>query len=207
MNRILVAYASKKGSTAQVAEVIAETLRQRGAHVDLVPAARVREPIDGYDMVVLGGAIYSGRWHAAAHRLLKRRRRELGRMPVAVFGMGPRTDTEQAWQRSRAQLDRALSKCNWLNPAEVTVFGGVDPPKKRTQRDLRDWDKIRAWAAEVATLATTRPTASGEAPPHSAGEATSQPPPTAWSGPIAPAPGSPIVDHQRGASGRQSDGE
>ncbi len=153
MTKVLVAYASKNGSTAQVAEAIAETLREGGAVVDLGPAFAVKKPIEGYQLLILGGALYSGRWHSSAHRLLRRHRRELEGVRVAVFGMGPRNDTEEAWQRARAQLDRALGKRDWLRPVAVTVFGGVDPPKKRTARDLRDWDAIRAWATSTAALA------------------------------------------------------
>ena len=67
--------------------------------------------------------------------------------------MGPRSDTEDAWQRSRAQLDRALAKRGWLNPVMVTVFGGVDPPgsRKRPPRDLRNWETIATWATRALT--------------------------------------------------------
>ena len=76
-------------------------------------------------------------------------------MPVAVFAMGPRTDTAEAWQHSRAQLDRALAKHGWLTPAAVTVFGGVDPSGhgRRPRRDLRNWQAIDAWAADALAAA------------------------------------------------------
>jgi menaquinone-dependent protoporphyrinogen oxidase len=102
--------------------------------------------------VVLGAPLYSGRWHTDAHRFLKRHRAELAHVPVAVFGMGPRTDDEQAWLRSRAQLDRALARHGWLAPVAVAVFGGVDPPDHRgrkPQRDLRDWTAIRSWTLRL----------------------------------------------------------
>ena len=72
--------------------------------------------------------------------------------------MGPRSDTEEAWQHSRQQLDRALARRDWLSPVMVTVFGGVDPPKRgvRQGRDLRDWDAIRAWAEQVLRVTTAR---------------------------------------------------
>jgi menaquinone-dependent protoporphyrinogen oxidase len=151
---VLMAYATKNGSTRQVAEAITAALREGGAQVTMLPARAVRESVAGYDLVVLGAPLYSGRWHRDAHRFLKRHRRELGAVPVGVFGMGPRDDTDEAWQRSRAQLDRALARRDWLNPAAVTVFGGVDPPGRGRQRprDLRNWQTIRTWAAD--TLAT-----------------------------------------------------
>ena len=148
----LVAYATKHGSTQQVAEAIANTLQAHGAQVEIRPAREVHEPIGDQDLVVLGAPIYSGRWHRDAHRFLKRHRDELLAVPVAVFGMGPREPGQEAWQRSRRQLDRALAKRNWLKPSAVTVFGGVDPPKPGAEqrRDLRNWDTIRTWADQIA---------------------------------------------------------
>jgi menaquinone-dependent protoporphyrinogen oxidase len=154
-SNVLVVYATKHGSTREVAEAISATLQEHGAEVELRSARDVRERIGGRDLIVLGGAIYSGRWHNDAHRFLKRHRKELLNVPVAVFGMGPRNSSEDAWRRSRGQLDRALAKREWLRPATVALFGGVDPPKREgeARRDLRDWDAVRAWAGEVSGLA------------------------------------------------------
>jgi menaquinone-dependent protoporphyrinogen oxidase len=152
---VLVAYATKNGSTQQVADAIGGALRERGAQVMIVPARAVREPVAGYDLVVLGAPLYSGRWHRDAHRFLRRHRRELPGMAVAVFGMGPRADTADAWQRSRAQLDRALARRAWLAPIAVTVFGGADPPGRgrHPRRDLRNWEAVRAWGIQALTTA------------------------------------------------------
>ena len=156
MTNVLLAFATKNGSTEQVAGAIAEALREAGAQVTALPARAVRESAAGSDLIVLGAPLYSGRWHRDAHRFLKRHRRELATVPVAVFGMGPRNDTEEAWRRSRAQLDRALGRSGWLTPVRVTVFGGVDPPARgeRPRRDLRDWRAIRAWATNTLAVAT-----------------------------------------------------
>jgi menaquinone-dependent protoporphyrinogen oxidase len=152
---VLMAYATRNGSTRQVAEAIAVALREAGVQVTALPARTIRESAAGYDLIVVGAPLYSGRWHRDAHRFLKRHRRELAAVPVAVFGMGPRNDAEDAWRRSHAQLDQALARHEWLAPAAVTVFGGVDPPRrgKRPRRDLRDWRAIDAWATEVLTMA------------------------------------------------------
>ena len=174
--KVLVAYATKNGSTQQVADAVAVALRERGAQVTLLPARAARESVAGYDLVVLGAPLYSGRWHRDAHRFLRRHRRELAAVPVAVFAMEPRADTEDAWQRSRAQLDRALAKRGWLDPVTVTVFGGVDPPgnSKRPPRDLRNWETIATWATQaLTTVGETAKTAgrqtSGHRPPQSRG--------------------------------------
>jgi menaquinone-dependent protoporphyrinogen oxidase len=140
MTRTLVAYATRHGSTAEVAETVAQALRGRGDVVDVVPAGTVREPVSEQDLVVLAAPLYSGRWHRDARRFLRRHRDELRDIPLAVFALGPREDTDEAWERARAQLDRALARYGGgLVPAAVAVFGGVDPPRRRDgpRRDLR----------------------------------------------------------------------
>lgn len=150
MTRILVVFATKNGSTEEVAGAIAETLRDKGRTVVLSRARDVKEPVRGSDLVVLGAPLYAGRWHRDAHRFLESHREELGGVPIAVFGMGPRSGEEEGWRSSRAQLDRALAKRSWLSPVAVAVFGGVDPPRgRRERRDLRDWTAIRAWAEHL----------------------------------------------------------
>jgi len=165
MPGVLVAYATKHGSTREVAEAVSKTLRAEGVQVDLRPARGVRGPIGDRDLVVLGAPVYSGRWHRDAHRFLKRHRKELLTVPVAVFGMGPRNPGQEAWQRSRRQLDRALAKRDWLRPAAVAVFGGADPRRGTVSSDatLRDWDAVRAWATGIGHDKAQPPPGAGAA--------------------------------------------
>jgi menaquinone-dependent protoporphyrinogen oxidase len=143
--RILVTYATKNGSTAGVAETIADELRATGHEPDLTALGH-RVDLATYDGVVLGAPLYSGRWLSPARRFLKRNRETLSRMPVALFALGPRADSPEAWQRSRDQLEHTLSNFAWLQPRAVELFGGADPPGKGSGRDIRDWATIRAWA-------------------------------------------------------------
>lgn len=158
MTRVLVAFASKHGSTREVAEAIARTLRELGHDVDCESAASVRT-LDGYDGAVIGGAIYFGRWHKDAVRFCKRHRSALATRPWAVFGMGPQTLEGSAVASSRAELDASLAKIPGAAPDLETIFGGaVDPAKLRfpfsymPAGDARDWDAIRAWAEETSAL-------------------------------------------------------
>ena len=64
MAHILVAYASKRGSTGEIAESIADVLRQSKLEVDCKPAGEV-ESLDCHDGVVLGSAVYMKRWRGA----------------------------------------------------------------------------------------------------------------------------------------------
>jgi menaquinone-dependent protoporphyrinogen oxidase len=150
--KILVAYGTKHGSTGEVAERIAETLRQQGFDTDLRPISEVKA-LGSYAAAVLGGSIYAGRLHPALMALLKRQCGELGRLPVAVFGMGPKTIDENDIAAARHQVDANLRRVHGFAPADVAIFGGViDPGKLRfpfnrmPASDARDWDAIRAWA-------------------------------------------------------------
>jgi menaquinone-dependent protoporphyrinogen oxidase len=159
---LLVAYATKKGSTRVVAADVAATLKQQGIAAELEPAARVRD-LGRYGGVVLGGALYMGRWHRDARQFMQRHRGVLAGLPFAVFAMGPSSTDEEALAESRRELERALAKTAELEPLSVAVFGGVIEPKnlhfpfsRMPRSDARDWDAIRAWAQEIGALLAER---------------------------------------------------
>lgn len=131
MADVLVAYATKNGSAQQVAEAITVALREAGSQVTALPGPGCAG-ISGWIRVGCAGRAVA-LWVLAPRRapVPQAHQRELAAVPVAVFGMGPRSDTEEAWQRSRSRLDRALAKRGWLTPVAVMVFGGVDPPERR----------------------------------------------------------------------------
>jgi menaquinone-dependent protoporphyrinogen oxidase len=159
MTRTLVAYASKHGSTEEVARAIAARLRADGQDVDVLPAASAAVAgTAGYDCVVLGGSLYMGRWHADARRFLRRHGGALERLPLAVFALGPLNLEEDQVAGSRKQLDGALGRLG-VEPKLVAIFGGVVEPEKlrfpfsrMAETDARDWQAIDAWADEVAAL-------------------------------------------------------
>jgi menaquinone-dependent protoporphyrinogen oxidase len=159
---ILVAYASRYGSTQETAEAVAATLRERGLEVDVQPMRNVHA-LAGYSAFVLGAPLYMFRWHRDAFHFLARHREALKERPVAVFALGPFHDEEKEWQEVRAQLDRELAKVPWLTAVAVEIFGGkFDPAKLRfpwkflpalkqmPASDVRNWTAIRAWARDLA---------------------------------------------------------
>ena len=155
---LLVAYGSKHGSTQEVALAIAQRLRKKGLEVELRRAAEV-EDVTPFDGVVLGGALYFGRWHQEAARFLAKHSRELAEQPPAVFALGPKSADDHGLAESRAQLDKALAKVPEVKPRSIAVFGGVlDPAKLRfplnrmPASDARDWDAIDEWADAVAAM-------------------------------------------------------
>jgi len=164
--RILVAFATRYGSTQEVAGAVAGTLREHGLEVDLEPARDVRR-LDGYDGVVLGAPLMMHHLHKDAARFLLRHREALLRLPVAVFALGPVHEPrdEAEWQDSRDQLDQELAQWAWLEPAALEVLGGkFDPTLLRfplnklagsaPASDIRDWEAIRTWAGRLPAVLT-----------------------------------------------------
>jgi menaquinone-dependent protoporphyrinogen oxidase len=158
--KVLVAYASKHGSTAEIAEAVAAELRERGLGADCAEAGSVGE-LDGYDAVVLGSAVYMKRWQGDARHFLRKRSKELAELPFWVFSSGPTGDPAEddvAWQEPK----RTIAKAEGLGVRDHVVFGGrISPESGRMAksmaastpeeyRDRRDWDEIRAWAAGIA---------------------------------------------------------
>lgn len=153
---VLVAYASKHGSTQEVAHAVAEELQKHDFDVETLPAREV-EDLRPYAAVVVGGSIYMGRWHADAVDVLKRHKYALEALPLAVFGIGPRTLEQRDVQSAMAQLRRTLASVPEISPAAVAIFGGVINPRslrfpfsRMLASDARDWTAIRAWAAGLA---------------------------------------------------------
>ena len=151
---ILLAYASRFGSTQEVAETIATTLRENGLEVDLQPMQEVKS-LARYDAVVLGAAIYNAKWNADAHQFLSKHQDTLTQLSVVIFTLGPLSASEAAKRNSRHQLDSELAKYPWLKPVAVEIFAGKYDPSKPglgffdrfvPARDLRNWDAIRTWA-------------------------------------------------------------
>jgi len=155
MDTVLVAYATKRGSTREVAADVARVIRQGGADVEICPARDVKN-LDRYGAVVLGGALYMGRWHKDARRLLKRYRSELASLPLAVFALGPKSTEPEALEAAGGELARALADVPEIHPFSTAIFGGVIDPSKlgfpfqrMTAVDARDWKAIESWAYEV----------------------------------------------------------
>ena len=159
---VLVAYATRYGSTQEVAEAVAQTLRERGLAVDIRPMREVRN-LDQYQAVVLGAPLYMFHWYKDALHFVERHRAALTARPVAIFALGPFHADEKEFQGAREQLDKELAQFPWLTPRAIAIFGGKFDPTKLTfphnlvpalknmpASDVRDWTAIRAWASDLA---------------------------------------------------------
>jgi menaquinone-dependent protoporphyrinogen oxidase len=162
--KVLLAYASTHGSTQEVAEAIAATLREHELTVDFMPIRNVRT-LEGYSAVVLGAPLYMFHLHKDALRFLSQHQKALSNgLPVAIFAGGPfATGDEKEWQEVRRQLGQELAKFPWLTPVSIEVIGGrFDPAmlhfpwnlipafRQMPPSDLRDWNAIHRWASTLA---------------------------------------------------------
>lgn len=160
--RVLVAHASKRGSTAEIAAVIAKTLSETGLEVDCLASDNVSD-ISPYDAVVLGSAVYMKRWRGDAKHFLRKHSKQLAQLPLWVFSSGPVGDPSQEENPDWLEPPKIVKKVEELGARDHVVFGGrlpADPhgPMEKAMvtgvptefRDRRDWDEIRAWAAGIA---------------------------------------------------------
>jgi menaquinone-dependent protoporphyrinogen oxidase len=160
---ILVSYASKYGATAEIAEKIGEVLRGAGLSIEILPAKQVKD-LSPYNAVVLGSAVYYGRWRKPAVKFLKKNQKWLAERPVWLFSSGPVGEGDpvellQGWTFPPLQQKIA----DRINPRDIIVFHGAVIQEKLNSfensileklesptGDFRNWDAITAWAQAIA---------------------------------------------------------
>ncbi|MFI5282593.1 MAG: flavodoxin domain-containing protein [Candidatus Dormibacterales bacterium] len=167
--RILVAYASRYGSTEVIAERIAATLVAQGIDVDVEPVKEARD-LHRYDAFVIGSAAFVGSWMKEAAEFVRRHRQILSGMPVWMFSAGPvGTATVDAKGRDvkTAAAPKEFTEFAGLKPRDQRVFFGALDRAKLTgahrlmslvpaseklliEGDFRDWKEIDAWAQGIA---------------------------------------------------------
>jgi len=163
-SQVLVAYATKYGATAEIAEKIGEVLREEGFEPDVLPADSVAD-LTPYGAVVLGSAVYVGKWRGEAAKFLEANEKALAGLPVWLFSSGPTGEGDavelmKGWSFPGAQQDIA----DRIGPRDVVVFHGAMDSKKLSlpekliikgvkapMGDFRDWEAITSWAEGIAT--------------------------------------------------------
>jgi menaquinone-dependent protoporphyrinogen oxidase len=168
-DKILVTYASRAGSTAEIAEAIGRTLIQHGANVEVLPMQQVKD-LSAYRAVVAGSAIRSSKWLPEAMQFVEDHRSELSKKPFATFTVcitmamsnsDPYREAVTKWiQPVRAQvkpvseglfagvLDFSKLPFNWDTlKLRAVVALGIFP-----KDDRRDWNAISKWADGIYPL-------------------------------------------------------
>jgi len=160
---VLVTYATRSGSTEEVALAVAQTLRESGVAVETQPVRNVHS-LEGYTAVVLGAPLYMSLLHKDARHFLRAHRNALVKMPVALFVLGPVQKEEKDWSGAQTQMKKELAKYPWFAPISQQLLGGkfdplklgfpyslFPPLRKLPAGDARDWTAIRAWAGDLVS--------------------------------------------------------
>lgn len=160
--KILVAYGSKRGSTAEIAEKIGETLRQKGLQVDVLDAGIVND-LTPYNKIILGSSVYIGLWHKNAVHFLKKNIEILEKLPVWLFICGPTGSGNPIEQMDGWFYPKSLQPIiERIHPRAITCFGGklvlktLNPFEKwiinkvkAPEGDFRDWQAVASWADTI----------------------------------------------------------
>jgi menaquinone-dependent protoporphyrinogen oxidase len=156
--KVLVSAASKYGATSEIAQAVANVLAERGCEVTVLPADKAGA-VEEFDAVVLGSAVYMGRWLKPARELAERYAGALAARPVWLFSSGPigepakpadnPVDVTRILQATKARdhqiFTGKLAKKDLSFPDRAVVSA-----IRAQEGDFRDWAEIRDWATSIA---------------------------------------------------------
>lgn len=175
--KVLVAYATRYSATKEIAEKIGTVLRQEGLPADVHPANSVSDLVP-YKAVVLGSAVYIGRWRKEASKFLKANEKVLGEQLVWLFSSGPTGEGDPVELMQGWRFPKALQPiADRIQPRDIAVFHGVVNLEKLNFiekwmvknvklpiGDFRDWDAITSWATVIADVVKETVQTSGTPP-------------------------------------------
>jgi menaquinone-dependent protoporphyrinogen oxidase len=160
--RVLVTYASKYGSTGGVADAIGKELCSKDVATDVLQIKNVGD-ISSYQAVVIGSAIYMGKWMSEAVDFVKKNKDILRQVPVAYFlaCMTLSHPTEEKRAEVLSYMDPIIKAVPEIKPVAIGTFAGamdynnlswlnkkILKSKGTPEGDFRDWNAIRAWARD-----------------------------------------------------------
>ncbi|MFJ6939711.1 flavodoxin domain-containing protein [Streptomyces sp. NPDC101132] len=156
--RVLVAYGTKHGATAGIAEEIGKTLREDGLDAVVLPADDVAD-VRSFDAVVLGGALYAGHWSGKAKRCAERNEQYLRHRPVWLFSSGPVDSSAE--QHEIPPVKAVARQMERLGAREHMTFGGsitdstpgfIAKAMVRHGKggDFRNPERIQTWAHHIS---------------------------------------------------------
>ena len=157
--RVLVAVASKHGSTWEIGRAIGDELQAAG-HRAIVARIEDVDSLAGYDAAVVGSAVYAGHWLRPAQRFVAMFQERLIKLPLWLFSSGPLGKMVSAPEDKAVSIGKILDQtkpqghrvfsgkleAHTLSFAERAITLAVHAP----MGDFRDWPAIRAWAKGIA---------------------------------------------------------
>jgi menaquinone-dependent protoporphyrinogen oxidase len=175
--QVLVAYASKYGGTAEIAQKIGQVLSGEGLQAVVLPAAGIRD-LSAYEAVILGSAVYIGRWRKEAVKFLESNEKSLAERAVWLFSSGPTGEGAALELTEGWRFPSALQPiADRIQPRDTTLFKGVVKPERlnpierwlfknvrASLGDFRDWEAVTAWAKGIAGEIKAQRAAAGGSP-------------------------------------------
>ena len=166
--RILVAYATKAGSTAGIAEAIGAELTQMGLAVDVRRVEEVQD-VSPYAALILGSAIYMGQWRKEAVEFGTAHAAEFRGRPVWLFDSGPLFPWPDQGRNEPVEAAEALLR--QMGARSRTTFGGklleedatwfmrrlMKGGKVGSYGDFRNLARVRSWARAIGTELQSAP--------------------------------------------------
>ena len=122
MSRILIPYATTEGQTAQIAEVIAVVLRERGHDADHVDLTKLGDIPDGYNAVIIGASIHMGKHDKHALEFVRKNLDTLVRLPSAFFSVSLAAHGDR--DEAEGYVDQFEEESGW-RPDKIALFGGA----------------------------------------------------------------------------------
>jgi menaquinone-dependent protoporphyrinogen oxidase len=171
--RVLVAYASRCGSTEGVARAVGDVLREKGLEADVVQVSKAAR-LETYQAAVIGAPIHAGRWMREARSFVEANQGQLRRMPTACFAtcMCLAKNPDKHKKQSESWIPGVKK---FIEPATTAAFAGALDRSKlplfwrivtkligAPQGDFRNWGAIRAWASGLPDVLAGSPGAGDE---------------------------------------------
>ncbi len=163
---VLITYATRYGSTKEVAEHIGKQIIENGKSVEIKPCKEMKN-LKIYDFVILGTPYYIGKMLKDAKNFLEKNQVSLSHKPVAIFALGPIGEDEKEKTEAKEQMDNELNQFTWLQPVATEMFGGnynpetlrffdklltkppASPLHDLAANDSRNWEDITAWTKQL----------------------------------------------------------
>ncbi|MFX1605563.1 MAG: flavodoxin domain-containing protein [Promethearchaeota archaeon] len=177
MNKVLIVYGTRYGSTAEVVQEMSNTARKLGAQVDAINLEKgtsFPEP-EEYDLVIIGSGIRTGQWKKEPLKFIEQKLESLSRTKVALFVVsGYAGNPDRVAEAQAEYLDSIPEKYPGLSPISTALIGGMFefkrynlviralvksivknqlPPGEELPEkiDFRDWDMIRDWITQLVS--------------------------------------------------------
>lgn len=171
IGKVLICFGTRYGSTAEIAHEIGRIIQESGAFVDIVDLKKTKEKVKPvqYDLVLVGSGIQAGKWTKEPLDFIARNQDTLAKTKVALFVVcGNAGSPDKCGLAQTEYLDKIAASFPSIDFVSTGLFAGVFDFKKYNAPmralvksivkkeskdgkvsdiiDMRDWDKVHAWA-------------------------------------------------------------